>query len=151
MDVLTAEQRSKNMAAIRSKNSKPEIVVRKLLHRLGFRFRLHRRDLPGCPDLVLPKYKTVIFVNGCFWHQHANCKHSHIPQTRVDYWSAKLNATVERDQRNIKDLARLGWRTIVVWECQLKHMEEIATQLKAIPEIHSVSRHQQGLVLAGHV
>ena len=114
------EQRSKNMSAIKSKNTKPEIAVRKLLHSMGYRFRLHRKDLPGSPDIVLPKYKTVIFVHGCFWHRHENCKYASTPKTRKEFWEKKFRENINRDNLNQANLALKGWKIIIVWECQLK-------------------------------
>ena len=115
-------QRSRNMSAIKSKNTKPEIEVRKLLHSLGYRFRLHRKDLPGTPDIVLPKYKTVIFVHGCFWHRHENCKYASIPKTRTEFWENKFKENIKRDQVNQKNLYKLGWNIVIVWECELKRI-----------------------------
>jgi len=110
------------MSAIKSKNTKPEIEVRKLLHSLGYRFRLHRKDLPGTPDIVLPKYKTVIFVHGCFWHRHENCKYASIPKTRTEFWENKFKENIKRDQVNQKNLYKLGWNIVIVWECELKRI-----------------------------
>ncbi|MBO8223103.1 DNA mismatch endonuclease Vsr [Prochlorococcus marinus str. XMU1401] len=115
-----SEQRSRNMSAIKSKNTKPEIAVRKLLHSLGYRFRLHRKDLPGSPDIVLPKYKTVIFVHGCFWHRHENCKYASTPKTRSEFWESKFVGNIKRDKINQTNLIKLGWKIIIVWECDLK-------------------------------
>ena len=115
-----SEQRSKNMAAIKSKNTKPEIAVRKLLHSMGYRFRLHRKDLPGSPDIVLPKYKTVIFVHGCFWHRHKNCKYASTPKTRKEFWEKKFRENINRDNLNQANLSLKGWKIIIIWECQLK-------------------------------
>ena len=114
------EQRSRNMSAIKSKNTKPEIAVRKLLHSMGYRFRLHRKDLPGSPDIVLPKYKTVIFVHGCFWHRHENCKYATTPKTRPAFWESKFNENIRRDRTNHNNLIKLGWKVLVIWECDLK-------------------------------
>ena len=108
------------MSAIKSKNTKPEIAVRKLLHSLGYRFRLHRKDLPGSPDIVLPKYKTVIFVHGCFWHRHENCKYASTPKTRSEFWESKFEGNIKRDKINQTNLIKLGWKIIIVWECDLK-------------------------------
>ncbi|MCQ9197291.1 MAG: DNA mismatch endonuclease Vsr [Prochlorococcus marinus XMU1429] len=108
------------MSAIKSKNTKPEIAVRKLLHSLGYRFRLHRKDLPGSPDIVLPKYKTVIFVHGCFWHRHENCKYASTPKTRSEFWESKFVGNIKRDKINQTNLIKLGWKIIIVWECDLK-------------------------------
>ena len=115
-----SEQRSRNMSAIKSKNTKPEIAVRKLLHSMGYRFRLHRKDLPGSPDIVLPKYKTVIFVHGCFWHRHENCKYASTPKTRREFWEKKFRENINRDNLNQANLALKGWKIIIIWECQLK-------------------------------
>lgn len=108
------------MSRIRGKNTKPEIILRKLLHREGFRFRLHAPDLPGKPDIVLKKYRTVIFVHGCFWHRHPGCAGATTPKTRTDFWLEKFEKTVERDKRKQRELEREGWRVMVVWECDLK-------------------------------
>ena len=115
-----SEKRSRNMSAIKSKNTKPEIAVRKLLHSMGYRFRLHRKDLPGSPDIVLPKYKTVIFVHGCFWHRHKNCKYASTPKTRQEFWEAKFRENINRDKLNQENLSSKGWKIIVVWECEIK-------------------------------
>ena len=106
------------MSGIRGKDTRPELVVRSALHRLGYRFRLHRRDLPGTPDIVLPKHHTVVFVNGCFWHQHRGCRRATLPLTNREFWKVKLNRNAERDKSNIARLKRLGWRTVVIWSCQ---------------------------------
>ena len=115
-----SEQRSRNMSAIKSKNTKPEIAVRKLLHSMGYRFRLHRKDLPGSPDIVLPKYKTVIFVHGCFWHRHENCKYASNPKTRKEFWESKFKANVKRDLEIQEKIKNIGWQSSVIWECELK-------------------------------
>lgn len=120
VDVLTAAQRRLNMSRIRGKNSKPEMVVRRLLHALGYRYRLHRRDLPGCPDIVLPSRRKIVEVRGCYWHMHT-CRFGRVtPQTNSAFWSEKRSATVQRDRRNLAALRHLGWRVLVVWECQVK-------------------------------
>lgn len=118
-DNHTKEQRSYNMSRIRSKNNAPEEKVRKYLFSKGFRYRKNDKKLPGCPDIVLPKYKTVIFVNGCFWHKH-NCKRFVWPASNEEYWKKKILRNVERDAENIKELQKLGWKVLVVWECELK-------------------------------
>ncbi len=120
MDKHTPEQRHRNMAAVKGKNTKPEMAIRKLLHAQGYRFRLHRKDLPGKPDIVLPKHKTVIFINGCFWHQHEGCKHAAIPETNREFWETKLNGNKERDQRIRAALESQGWRVLTLWECEIK-------------------------------
>ena len=131
-DNLTAEQRRKNMSAIKSRHTKPEIIVRSMLHRLGFRFRLHNKKLPGKPDIILPKYKTVIFVHGCFWHQHKGCKRSTIPKSNTDYWIPKLTGNVKRDVQHKADLKKSGWNVAVVWECETKDADNLAKKLKKI-------------------
>jgi DNA mismatch endonuclease, patch repair protein len=115
-DVHTPKQRSYNMSCIKGKNTKPELVIRSELHKRGFRFRLHSKRLPGKPDIVLPKYKAVIFVNGCFWHYH-NCKLFKMPQTRTEWWRKKLEKTRSTDRVNIKRLLKTGWKVLVIWEC----------------------------------
>ncbi len=119
-DVHEPETRSYNMSQISGKDTKPEMMVRKFLHANGFRYRLHVKDLPGKPDLVLPKHKTVIFVHGCFWHAHEGCKYFKIPKTRTDWWKEKLMGNRERDKKHIRQLEDSGWNIIVIWECELK-------------------------------
>jgi len=119
-DKLTPERRSWNMSRIRSKNTKPELIVRSLLHRMGFRFRVNRKDLLGKPDIVLPKYKTVIFVHGCFWHRHKGCKGATTPSTRREFWEKKFKDNTNRDKRNRRELKKAGWNVIVLWECEVK-------------------------------
>ena len=126
-----SEQRSRNMSAIKSKNTKPEIKVRKILHSMGYRFRLHRKDLPGSPDIVLPKYKTVIFVHGCFWHRHENCKYASNPKTRKEFWESKFKANVKRDLEIQEKIKNIGWQSVVVWECEIKN-EKIKDKLLEI-------------------
>ena len=111
------------MSRIGGKNTKPEVLLRSALQRAGFRFRLHRKDLPGKPDIVLPKYQTVIFVNGCFWHRH-DCRHAAMPKTRPDFWKAKFKRTIQRDKENYADLEILGWTVVIVWECEIKERFE---------------------------
>ena len=120
MDRLTPQQRHKNMAAIHSKNTKPEILVRKYLWRQGFRYRLNNPRLPGHPDIVLRKYRTCVFVNGCFWHGHDGCKYFRMPKTNTDFWEKKIKRNKERDKEEQKKLAKMGWHCITVWECELK-------------------------------
>ena len=125
-----SEQRSRNMSAIKSKNTKPEIAVRKLLHSMGYRFRLHRKDLPGSPDIVLPKYKKVIFVHGCFWHRHQNCKYASNPKTRREFWEKKFKENIERDKKTQEKLKNLGWKTKIVWECEIKKQDKLIKKLE---------------------
>lgn len=113
------EARSRNMRAVRGKDTKPELAVRRAAHQLGLRFRLHRRDLPGRPDMTLTKWRTVLFVNGCFWHQHDNCSRSRLPKANKKFWEAKLGRNVARDQTNYALLVSRGWRVLIVWECEL--------------------------------
>ena len=120
MDRLTPEERSANMRAIKSKDTKPEVMVRSMLHRAGYRFRKNVATLPGKPDIVLPKYKKVIFVHGCFWHQHPGCKQATTPKTRTEWWQKKFERNVSNDRKHARELQKLGWQVITVWECQLK-------------------------------
>ncbi|MGI6223151.1 MAG: very short patch repair endonuclease [Prevotella sp.] len=120
MDKLSAAQRHKNMAAIHSKNTRPELIVRHYLWRAGFRYRLNNPRLPGHPDLVLRRYRTCIFVNGCFWHGHEGCRYFRMPHTNTEFWEAKIHRNQERDRREQQRLAQMGWHCITVWECQLK-------------------------------
>lgn len=119
-DCLTKEQRHKNMSAIRNKDTKPEILVRKYLFSRGFRYRLNYSCLPGHPDIVLHKYRTVIFVNGCFWHGHDGCRYFVLPKTNTEFWNNKIKGNKERDIKEQKELAAMGWHCITIWECQLK-------------------------------
>lgn len=118
------------MSGIRGKNTRPEIIVRQALHNAGFRFRLHQKDLPGKPDVVLPKYHTAIFVHGCFWHGH-DCRYFKIPKTRTDFWMAKIASNNARDQRDAEALRKLGWHVIVVWECEIRDKKDWLTPLVA--------------------
>ena len=129
MDSLTPEKRSWNMSRIRSKNTKPEMVVRSLLHHMGYRFRIHRRDLPGTPDIVLPKYNAVIFVHGCFWHRHPGCPYAYTPKSRVEFWEKKFSDAVRRDKQALHELKELGWKVLVVWECETKNLESLQQKL----------------------
>jgi DNA mismatch endonuclease (patch repair protein) len=119
-DRLDKAKRSWNMSRIRGKDTKPEIAVRKILHAAGFRYRLHVKDLPGNPDIVLPKWKTAVFVHGCFWHRHDGCKDATIPKTRSEWWDEKLSKNKMRDTLNREALVRAGWRILIVWECSFK-------------------------------
>lgn len=129
-DRISRDHRSWNMSQIRGMNTKPEKAVRSLLHKMGFRFRLHRRDLPGSPDIVLPKHNSVIFVHGCFWHRHRGCKLAYTPKTRKTFWLAKFQGNVERDQRVQGQLRRAGWRVTVIWECQVNDLDKIARRIE---------------------
>jgi len=119
-DIFSKEKRSEIMSKIGPKNSKPEIIVRKIVHSLGYRFRLHRKDLPGNPDLVFPKYKKALFVHGCFWHGHKRCQQGKLPATNTTFWEEKISGNVKRDKSNFNKLRRLGWKYLVIWQCDLK-------------------------------
>ena len=118
VDVVNPETRSRMMSGIRGANTKPELNVRRRLHAAGFRYGLHRKDLPGRPDLVMPRHDAVIFVHGCYWHRHPGCRLATTPSTRTDFWTAKFTANQERDRRNIAELRVRGWRVAIVWECE---------------------------------
>ena len=133
-DILSKQARSRVMSGIRSKNTKPEILIRSALHRSGLRFRLHKRDMPGCPDIVLKKHKALIFVHGCFWHQHKGCKRAAMPKSNQDYWRLKLLGNIERFKKNQAVLKRMGWRIFVFWECEAKNPTNILVLLKKIKE-----------------
>lgn len=128
-DDVTSE-RSRLMARVKGKDTKPELLVRRALHRLGYRFRLHRGDLPGRPDIVLPRYRTAIFVHGCFWHRHPGCSRASTPKTRVEFWQNKFDANVARDRRNVDSLGEAGWQVLTIWECETRRMEDLAARLK---------------------
>ncbi|MFH2064677.1 MAG: very short patch repair endonuclease [Pseudomonadota bacterium] len=132
MDTFSREKRSQIMSRISGKNTKPELIVRSLLHNLGYRFRLHRIDLPGKPDITLPKYKKVIFVHGCFWHGHKGCKRSRRPTTNEKFWNKKLAGNMERDKRYYRDLRAMGWQILIVWECDTKNTEKLMHKLKRL-------------------
>ena len=124
-DIVSPERRSAIMSRIRSKDTKPELRVRKTAHAMGLRFRLHRKDLPGTPDLVFPKWRTVVFVHGCFWHRHPGCRKAYEPKSRVDFWKKKFAANVERDERTRKALEKAGWKVVVIWECETEKMDRL--------------------------
>jgi len=128
-DNLTKEKRSWNMSRIRGKNTKPEIAVRKMLHAAGFRFRLHVRKLPGKPDIVLPKWKTAIFVHGCFWHRHEGCVRCTTPTNNREYWIEKFRRNMERDEQHRDALVTLGWNVIVIWECNVKTPNDLVNKI----------------------
>ncbi len=118
-DRLSPDARSENMSRIRNADTAPEMAVRRLVHSMGYRYRLHRRDLPGCPDLVFPTKRRAIFVHGCFWHRHQGCKYAYTPKSRVDFWISKLEGNRARDNKNLAELERLGWEVLTVWECEI--------------------------------
>lgn len=129
-DRISPEKRSWNMSQIRAKNTKPEIVVRSLLHRLGFRYRLHVRSLPGCPDIVLRRWRTIILVHGCFWHRHFGCKLAYTPKTRKKFWRTKFQGNVDRDRKTEQLLREAGWKLITVWECEANDTEGLILRFK---------------------
>ena len=135
-DTLSPAERSERMGRVRGKDTGPEIAVRRLVHRLGYRYRLHRKDLPGTPDLVFPRLKSVIFVHGCFWHRHPDpkCALARLPKSRLGFWEPKLTANRERDLRNQAALAEAGWRILVVWECELGDKERLENKLEEFLE-----------------
>ena len=134
-DVHNKQQRSYNMSRIKGKDTKPEMLVRKFLHANGYRYKLHDKKLPGKPDIVLPKYRTVIFVHGCFWHGHANCKYFVVPKTNTHWWTDKINRNKANDQKAIKALKKDGWKVIEIWECKLKPAEVEKTLLSLLKKI----------------
>ncbi len=131
-DFMTPKQRSQAMSKVRGVNTKPEKLIRSHLHRQGFRFRINNPNLPGKPDIVLKKFNAVIFVHGCFWHNHKGCKKSKLPKTRKEFWKKKITDTVMRDQRNIANLMKLGWRIAIVWECGTKKKDDLENIIKKL-------------------
>jgi len=132
MDIVNKEKRSAIMSRVRSANTSPEVRVRRILHRLGYRFRLHRRDLPGTPDIVLPAYDSVILVHGCFWHRHHGCRDASTPTTRVRFWKKKFDENVARDGRKTVALEAMGWKVLIVWECELRDEGALAEKLREL-------------------
>lgn len=140
MDTLTSEERSRRMAMVRGKDTKPELVVRRMIHGLGYRYRLHVSGLPGRPDLVFGSRKKVIFVHGCFWHRHAGCYRTRTPKSRVDFWQAKFQENVARDRRNKVWLTRQGWKYLIVWECETENSERVKKKVvKFLGERHDIN------------
>lgn|SRR5579875_3229334 len=131
MDTLTKAERSERMALIRSKDTKPELAIRSLIHRMGYRYRLHAKQLPGRPDLVFAGRSKIIFVHGCFWHLHQNCFNNRPPKSKQEYWKPKLDRNAKRDLEVRRKLQRLGWKVLVVWECELGNIERLAKRIKA--------------------
>lgn len=141
-DMFTPQKRSEIMSHIKSKNTKSELMVRKYLYKSGFRFRLHDSNLPGKPDIVLPKYKCVVFVHGCFWHAHEGCKYCRKPKSNVEYWIPKIQRNVARDRREVQALKDMGWNVNIVWECELKNNAE--KRLNELAEFIAGCREKQG-------
>lgn len=129
MDVFSREKRSKIMSRVSAKNTKPELIVRSLLHNMGYRFRLYRNDLPGKPDITLPKHKKIIFVHGCFWHGHLDCQRGNRPSTNKKFWNEKLDKNMERDKVVIHNLKQLGWDVLTVWTCEVNNTEKLKNKL----------------------
>ncbi len=130
MDTLTQTQRSLRMALIRNRDTEPEHVVRRLIHGLGYRYRLHDRKLPGCPDLVFKQRYKIIFVHGCFWHRHPRCKLARLPKSKLGFWVPKLEANRDRDKKVLRKLRHDGWKVLVIWECQLADLQKIGTRVR---------------------
>lgn len=135
LDVHPPKVRSYNMSRIKAKNTLPEILVRKFLHSNGFRFRLHQKNLPGKPDIVLKKFNIIIFINGCFWHGHQNCKFAKLPKTKADWWKNKIEKNIANDKINIRRLRKEGWNVITIWSCELKSPKVISTLEKLLSKI----------------
>ena len=135
-DTLTPEERSRRMSLVRGRDTKPEMIVRRLAHSMGYRYRLHRRDLPGCPDMVFPSRHKVIFIHGCFWHRHEDpsCPLTRMPKSRHDFWKAKFNANKARDNANQKSLLDLGWSVLVIWECELRDRNQLERRISEFLE-----------------
>lgn len=131
-DLISKERRSWNMSRIGSKNTEPELLVRSILHELGYRFRLHVRSLPGTPDIVLPRWQAAIFVDGCFWHRHQGCKYAYTPKTRLSFWKAKFQQNIQRDKRTAQALRSLGWSAYVIWECETRDSNALKRRLMAV-------------------
>ncbi len=129
-DIVSRSKRKEMMSSVKQRHTKPEIAVRKLLHRLGYRFRLHNKKLPGTPDIVLPKYKTVVFVHGCFWHQHEGCRKARRPTSNVEFWNEKLDKNIERDIRKEAELKNSGWKVLTIWDCELKDEDLLIEKVK---------------------
>ncbi|MDQ0563205.1 DNA mismatch endonuclease (patch repair protein) [Rhizobium mesoamericanum] len=134
MDIVSPARRSQIMARIAGKGTKPEVAVRRVAHGLGYRFRLHRRDLPGSPDLVFPSRQLALFVHGCFWHRHAGCRLAYNPKSNVEFWQAKFKGNIARDARVLDELERLGWRVAMIWECETRDFDGLCQKLKEILE-----------------
>jgi DNA mismatch endonuclease (patch repair protein) len=137
-DVHSKETRSYNMSRIRSKDTRPEMLVRRFLHKNGFRYRLHVKNMPGKPDIVLPKYKTVIFIHGCFWHGHEGCKYYVVPKTRTEWWLNKINGNINNDSTAENNLRAAGWKIIKIWECELKKNSKEDTLNKLVEKLRKI-------------
>lgn len=138
MDIKSKKARSRNMSAIRGKDTKPELIIRSLLFSNGYRYRLYKKDLPGKPDMYLARYNTVIFIHGCFWHQHTNCKQAYTPKSNTDFWKDKLQKNVERDQSNILTLLESGIKVLIIWECTIKRIKTNQDRETMLTDIKNV-------------
>lgn len=130
MDKLTPAERSSNMSRIRGKDTRPELIVRKLCHSLGYRFRLHRRDLPGRPDLVFAKHRKIIFVHGCFWHRHTDCKYAYTPKSNTGFWGKKFMTNILRDKLTLSSLEEDGWKVLIIWECETRDINSLTIKIQ---------------------
>jgi DNA mismatch endonuclease (patch repair protein) len=128
-DVFSEEKRSWIMSRVKGRDTTPELAVRSIIHRHGYRFRLHRKDLPGCPDIVLPRHRNIVFVHGCFWHGHKGCRKSSRPATNREFWNAKIDGNIARDKKAVRRLRRSGWSVLVVWECELRDPQKLERRL----------------------
>ncbi|BCN38415.1 very short patch repair endonuclease [Alicycliphilus denitrificans] len=135
MDIVSPEKRSRMMAGIKGKNTKPELVVRKLVHGMGLRYRLHRKDLPGSPDLVFSRLKKVIFVHGCFWHRHPGCRFAYTPKSNTPFWLEKLEGNMRRDTLTLAALDALGWQVLIVWECEVSDLSALTRKVRLFLEV----------------
>ena len=145
-NLISEKTRSEMMRSVRSKDTKPELLIRRQLHRLGYRYGLHDKRLPGSPDLVFTKRHKVIFVHGCFWHQHCECRHGHAPKSRLEYWTPKLQRNVERDRTAVEQLDQMGWSALVVWECELESLEQAVSRAVRFLDGPSVAKPSTGCV-----
>ena len=130
-DIVDSQKRSEMMSRIRGRDTKPELIARRIAHRLGFRFRVHRKNLPGCPDIVFPGYRAVMMVHGSFWHRHPDCRYAYTPKTRLRFWQDKFEGNVVLDRRNETAFRELGWRVLVIWECEVNDLEEVEDRTAA--------------------
>lgn len=130
MDFVSKEKRSNIMRGVKAKNTKPEKLVRSSLHKLGYRFRIHRKDLPGKPDICLPKYRAIILVHGCFWHHHTGCKEGRLPTSNVSFWHKKIQRNIERDKENQFSLEQAGWSVMIIWECETRNLEYLESKIQ---------------------
>lgn len=131
MDILTPAQRSVLMSSIRGKDTKPELTVRRIAHALGYRFRVHRRDLPGNPDVVFPRLRKIVFVHGCYWHRHASCQYAYVPKSNTAFWKQKFDANVARDKHSVAELEKISWEVLIIWECETRDEGKLACRLAA--------------------